>query len=89
MNRLLIGVLDILNKLVALLLIVSGAVSGWYGQYAPPDNHVLGAVIGLIGGIVVAGLVSGFVATIITISRELTLIRAIAETRPAFDRNVA
>jgi hypothetical protein len=90
MNRLLIGVLDILNKLAALFIIVSGALSGYAGQYGYVDTAgvphlqgLVGAVVGLIGGIIVAGLVSGFLATVITISRELTLIRELIATRSA------
>jgi hypothetical protein len=90
MNRLLIGVLDILNKLAALLFIVSGALSGYAGQYGyidatgiPHLQGFVGAVIGLIGGLIVAGLVSGFLAAVITISRELTLIRELIAARSA------
>jgi hypothetical protein len=90
MNRLLIGVLDILNKLAALLFIVTGALSGYAGQYSyidptgiPHLQGLVGAVFGLIGGLIVAGLVSGFLATVITISRELTLIRELIAARAA------
>jgi hypothetical protein len=90
MNRLLIGVLDILNKLAALLIIISGVLSGYAGQYGyldaggiPHLQGLAGALIGLVGGIVVAGLVSGFLAALITISRELTLIRELIAVRSA------
>ena len=60
-----------LNKLAALLLIVSGVLSGYAGQYGYIDatgirhlQGLVGAVIGLIGSLIVAGLVSGFLATV-------------------------
>jgi hypothetical protein len=88
MNRLLIGVLDILNKIVALLIIVSGAVSGYQAQFGAAQagqpswpSGLVGALLGLVGGVVVAGLVSGFLAAIITMSRELTTIRELAIER--------
>jgi len=79
MNGLLIAVLDIINKVVALLLILLGMVEGWYGDVWPyigqgyvEPRSILGAAIGLVVGLVLAGLVSGFLAAIITIAHSLT-----------------
>lgn len=100
MNRLLIGILDLLNKLLALLLIVSGGISGYYGNlgfetralYDGPGSHVVWTLLGLVAGLVLAALVSGVLATIITISREATAIHHFLDARrstfPPADRPV-
>jgi len=89
MNWLLIGILDILNKLLALFLVVSSTVSGYYGHFgsytvpiSDPTDHVLATVLGFVIGIILAALVSGFLAAVITISREMTAIHEILVTRP-------
>lgn len=88
MNRLLIAILDITNKVVALLLIVLGMVEGWYGDVWPyigqgyvEPRSIVGAIIGLIVGLVFAGLVSGFLAAVITIARELVAIHELLAVR--------
>ena len=88
MNRLLIAILDIINKVVALLLILSGTIEGWYGDVWPyigqgyvEPRSILGAVVGLAVGLAFAGLVSGFLAAIITIARELLAIRELLAVR--------
>jgi hypothetical protein len=94
MNRLLIGILDIINKLLAIFLIVSSTASGYLGQFGPylgtdgtADGNgayrALGAIVGFIVGLVLAALVSGFLATIINISREATAIRELMTARLA------
>ncbi|HZS85350.1 MAG TPA: hypothetical protein VFA50_20945 [Stellaceae bacterium] len=84
MNGFLVGILNVLNQLLAIFLIVSGTIAGvhgrfepYYGAYGPPQSWeaVIGGVIGFVCGIIAAGLICGFVALIITISRELNLIR--------------
>jgi hypothetical protein len=89
MNRLLIGILDFLNKLLAIGLIVSSAISGYYGQFGAyrvavddPLHRVTATLIGLVIGIVAAALVSGLLATLINISRETTTIRELLRERP-------
>jgi hypothetical protein len=97
MNRLLIGILDIVNKLLAILIILSSTASGYLGRFGAylatdgadgdPVYRALGAVLGFIAGLVVAALVSGVLATVITLCREATAIRelmtaALAERRP-------
>jgi hypothetical protein len=89
MNRLLIGILDFLNKLLAVVLIVSSTISGWYGQFGlyqvvvtDPLHRALATVIGFVIGVVAAAVVSGLLATIITISREMTTIRELLRERP-------
>jgi hypothetical protein len=89
MNWLLIGILDFLNKLLALIIVVSSAVSGYWGQFgmyqldvADPLHRAIGTLIGIVVGIIVAALVSGVLATIINISREMTAIRLILNERP-------
>lgn len=89
MNRLLIGILDFLNKLLAVVLVVSSTVSGFYGQFGTyavavddPAHRALATLIGFVIGIVLAALVSGVLATIINISREMTAIREMLRERP-------
>lgn len=84
MNRLLIGILDILNKLLAIVLIVSSTISGYYGEFdgyvvaiADPLHRVFATLIGFVVGIVAAALVSGLLAAIITIARETMTIHAL------------
>ncbi len=88
MNRLLIAVLDIINKLLALFLIVSSTIAGYYGNVWPyigegyvAPRSILGAVIGAIVGVALAGVFSGFLAAIITIARELTALRELMAVR--------
>ena len=88
MNRLLIAVLDIVNKVIALLLILVGMVEGWYGDVWPyigqgyvEPRSILGAAIGLVVGLVLAGLVSGFIAAIITIARSLVAMHELLAVR--------
>lgn len=89
MNRVLIGILDLLNKLLAILIVLSSTISGYYGQFGAyavavddPVHRALATIIGFVIGIVVAALVSGFLATIINISREMTVIREALLARP-------
>jgi len=88
MNRLLIGVLDIINKVVALLLILAGAVEGWHGDVWPyigqgyvEPRSILGALIGIFVGLVLAGVVSGFLAALITIARSLMAMHELLAVR--------
>ena len=88
MNRLLIGILDIINKLLAILMIVSSTVEGYFGDVWPyigkgyvEPRSILGAVVGLIFGLALAGIVSGFLAAIITIARELGAMRELLAMR--------
>jgi zinc transporter ZupT len=89
MNRLLIGILDFLNKLLAIVIIVSSTVSGWYGQFGvyqvtvdDPLHRAIAALVGFAAGIILAAVVSGLLATIINISREMTTIRELLRERP-------
>ena len=93
MNRLLIGILDFLNKLVAVVLIASSTVSGWYGEFgffeapvADPLHRAVATATGFVAGIALAAVVSGVLATIITISREMTAIREMLRDRPLATR---
>ena len=88
MNRLLIAVLDVINKVVALLFILLGTVEGWYGDVWPyigqgyvEPRSVLGALIGSVVGLVLAGVVSGFLAAIITIARSLVAMHELLAVR--------
>jgi hypothetical protein len=93
MNRLLIGILDALNKLLAIVIVVSSTVSGYWGHFGTyavalddPVQHGIASAIGFVVGVIVAALVSGFLATIINISREMTAIRHLLNERPLATR---
>jgi galactitol-specific phosphotransferase system IIC component len=89
MNRLLIGILDIVNKLLALFLIVSSTIEGYRGDLAArvgvmPANsaqQVMWAVAGFVVGLLLAGIFAGFIAAIITIARELSSMRELLAMR--------
>jgi hypothetical protein len=93
MNRLLIGILDFLNKLLALVLVVSSTVSGYYGTFGTysvavddPLHRAVSTLIGFVIGVVLAALVSGLLAAIINMSREMTMIRELLRERPLVER---
>jgi hypothetical protein len=91
MNRLLIGILDIVNKLLALFMIVSATIEGYRGDLAArfyavavpalPAEHLLWAAIGFVVGLVLAGTFAGFIAAIVTIARELSAMRELLSMR--------
>jgi hypothetical protein len=89
MNRLLIAILDVINKLLALFIIVSATVEGYRGDFAgyvyvPPANiteQVLWGIFGFLIGLALAGIFSGFIAAVITIARELMGIREVLTMR--------
>jgi hypothetical protein len=82
MNNFLIGVLSLVNQILAVLLIIGGTLSGiaqpMGGYYSVPQpwSFVIGGVVGLIGGLIAAAIVCGTIAAIVTIARELSAIRA-------------
>ena len=89
MNALLIGILDILNKLLAIGLIILSTVSGYLGnfnEYVPftldgIGERILTTIVGFIIGLIIAAVVSGLLATVINISQEATLIRQLLIAR--------
>jgi hypothetical protein len=90
MNRLLIGILDLLNKLLAIFLVISSTVSGYFGTLdflgpvvGGPGQRIVTTLIGLVIGLILAAIVSGVLATIITISREATAIHQLLLARIA------
>jgi hypothetical protein len=90
MNNFLIGILSLVNQILAVVLIVGatlGGVTQPMGDYyaAPqPWGYVIGGVVGLIGGLIAAAVVCGTIAAIVTIARELSAIRAHMSVVPVF-----
>jgi hypothetical protein len=82
MNNFLIGILSLVNQILAVLLIVGATLGGiaqpmgFYDAVPRPWGNVIGGVIGLIGGLIAAAVVCGTIAAIVTIARELSAIRA-------------
>ena len=89
MNRLLIGILDVVNKLLALFIIVSATIEGYLGDFggyiavtpAGVPQRALWTVIGFLIGLALAGIFSGFIAAVITIARELVALREMLAVR--------
>ena len=73
MNRLLAGTVGFLNGLLAIILVVAGAVAG------SASIHVAGFVLGGILGLVAAAIICGFLALVIDIRSELVRIREALE----------
>jgi len=95
MNRLLIAILDLLNKLLALLIIASSTIGGYRGDlagfiYLVPGcsaaERVVWTVAGFIIGLALAGLFSGLLAAIITIAREMVAVRELLAYRASNTR---
>jgi hypothetical protein len=88
MNRILIVILDIINKLLALFLVIASVIGGYLGDfrgytgadYVQPHS-ILGAVVGFVVGLALAGIFCGFLAAVITIARELIAIRELLAVR--------
>ena len=74
MNRLLSSAVGFLNALLAIILIIVGAILGTAFIHA-----VVGFVVGGILGFVVAAIICGFLALVIEIRSELVMIREALE----------
>jgi hypothetical protein len=88
MNWILITILDVVNKLLAILVVISSTAEGYLGDfrtYVGPTygvpHSLIGAVVGFILGLALAGVISGLIAAIITIARELTALRELMSVR--------
>ena len=83
MNRVLIGILDLVNKLLALFLVISGIALGYLGDfhaYLRPDlgptlERIVSTALGFLAGLVSAALVCGVIASQVAAVRELREIR--------------
>lgn len=76
MNRFLARTLSTLNAVFALLIIViataSGATGG--GYYFTGEISIPGAILGGLGGVLVAALVCGAIAFLTLIERHLSIL---------------
>ena len=70
LNQFLANALGRLNALAAVVIILGAAVAGG----AMPDSPLVGAILGLIGGFLLAIVVCGLLALIITIQNILERI---------------
>jgi hypothetical protein len=73
MNRLLAGTVGFLNGLLAIVLVVAGAVAG------SASMHLAGFVLGGILGLIAATIICGFLALAVDIRNELVRIREALE----------
>jgi hypothetical protein len=73
MNRLLAGTVRFLNGLLAIVLVVAGAVVG------SAFIHAVGFIVGGILGLILAAIICGFLALVIEIRSELVRIREALE----------
>lgn len=74
MNRLVSGTVGFLNGLIAISLVIGGAVIGTAFTHA-----AVGFVVGGIIGLIVAAIICGFLALVIEIRSELVRIREALE----------
>ncbi len=74
MNRLLSGTVGFLNGLLAIIVVIGGAVVGTAFMHA-----VVGFVVGGILGLIAAAIICGFLALVIEIRTELVRIREALE----------
>jgi hypothetical protein len=70
MNRTLIRALDGLNNLLALLIVVVFTVAG-FGYGNANGSGLLTAILGFVGGILVASIVCGLLAILVEIEKHL------------------
>lgn len=77
MNRLVAGAVGLLNGLLALILVVTGAIVG------TAFIHTAGFILGGLLGLLLAAIICGFLALVIEIRSELVRIReALERTNP-------
>ncbi|MCJ7996693.1 hypothetical protein J5N58_06970 [Rhizobium cremeum] len=79
MNRTLIGALDALNSLLALLIVAAGFGIGFFMTPDPAGRLVTG-VIGAFIGLVVASVVCGLLAIFLEIEQHLRRLIYLRET---------
>jgi hypothetical protein len=73
MNKLLAGTVGLLNGLLAIILVITGAIVG------TAFIHVAGFVVGGLLGLLLAAVVCGFLALVIDIRSELIRVREALE----------
>lgn len=78
MNRTLIGALDTINNLLAFIIIIGCTLAGFLAPMGRGEN-VLMAVLGLIGGTVLAAIICGFLAILIEIEKHLRKLAMVQE----------
>lgn len=74
MNRFLSSALGIINSVVAVIIIVGGAMSGAAALGIRTGNDLLDILAGIVVGLVAAALVCGLVGTLIEIRETLQRI---------------
>ena len=84
MNRTLIGALDTVNNLLALLIIIVCTVAGFVSPMAGGGGgNVVMGLIGLIGGTVLAAIVCGLLAILIEVEKHLRKLATQHEKPPS------
>lgn len=78
MNRTLIGVLDSLNTILAVIIIVVCTIAGFATNYMG-GSGIVGAILGIIGGVIIAAIFCGLLALLLEIEKHL---RTIASSKP-------
>ena len=77
MNQTLIGILNSLNKLLAIVIILIGILAG----LALASHSAAYLVLGVLGGFVAAAVICGTLALLIEIEGHLRKIASASETR--------
>lgn len=78
MNRTLIGALDTINNLLAFIIIIGCTVAGFVSPMGRGENVPM-AVLGLIGGTVLAAIICGLLAILIEIEKHLRKLAIVQE----------
>lgn len=79
MNRMLASTLSAMNALLALVIVLGCLLYGATYDQAPGELTGLGAMLGLIAGVVAASTVCGLIAFMTLIERHLNYIAVAAE----------
>ncbi|MEW9837995.1 hypothetical protein [Mesorhizobium marinum] len=74
MHRMLADLLSAINALLAVVIVLLGAASGYQWAKSAGENLTFGAGMGLVAGLVAAAIICGLLAIASLIERHLRLI---------------
>jgi cytochrome b len=73
MNHFIVSVLGVINAAVAIVIVLFFAITGGQGHWGL-DHNPVGAILGLIFGIVVAVVICGLLAIAISTEKSVRII---------------
>lgn len=77
MNRLLADTLGFINGLLAVVIVLAGALVGYSGTLGT-GNRILGLVVGSVAGLLIAGSLCGLIAFLVLIEGHLRTLAGAA-----------